>query len=50
MKISLKQLLCKHDYCWCRKIEPFHNLSGETQYLVFQKCGKVKDTRFIRNE
>lgn len=50
MRYSIKQLLCRHEYHWCRKVELFCNLSGETQYLVCEKCGKIKDTRFIRNE
>ena len=27
-----------------------HCISGETQYLVCLKCGKVKDTRFVEYE
>lgn len=46
----IKQLFCKHEYEWCRKIEPFYNLSGERVYYVCKKCGKVKDERFIRYE
>lgn len=43
-----KQLFCKHDYAWCKKLEPYHIISGETQYYVCMKCKKVKDKRFIR--
>ena len=51
----LKQLFCKHEYEWCKKVAPtgkiaFSNLDGETHYLVCQKCGKVKDTMFIKND
>lgn len=50
MKRFIKQFFCRHEYQWYRKIEPFYNLSGETQYLVCMKCGYIKNTRFIRNE
>lgn len=51
----LKQLFCKHEYEWCKKVAPtgkitFSNLGGETHYLVCQKCGKVKDTMFVKND
>lgn len=42
------RLFCKHKYIWCRKIEPYHCISGERLYFVCQKCGKIKDTRFIK--
>lgn len=48
MSKFFKRLFCRHHYQWCRKIELFHNLSGETQYYVCEKCGKIKDTRFVR--
>ena len=48
IKQFFKRLFCKHEFSWCRKVEKFHCISGETQYLVCQKCGKIKDTRFIR--
>ena len=48
IKQFFKGLFCKHEFSWCRKVEKFHCISGETQYLVCQKCGKIKDTRFIR--
>ena len=48
MKKNLKQLFCKHDYEWCRKVERYQILSGERQYLVCKKCGRVIDTIFIR--
>lgn len=39
---KIKQLFCKHDYAWCRKVRQYHRISGETHYLVCQKCGKIK--------
>lgn len=39
---KIKQLFCKHDYAWCRKVGQYHRISGETHYLVCQKCGKIK--------
>ena len=45
----IKQLFCKHDYQWCRKIESFSGLNGERVYLVCQKCGKVKDSMFLES-
>lgn len=50
MKRLFERLFCKHDYKWCRKIDKFFLLSGERQYLVCMKCGKVKDTRFFSYE
>lgn len=47
MRDLLKKLFCKHNYNWCRKIEKYSCISGETHYLVCDKCGKIKDTRFI---
>lgn len=43
----IKQLFCKHDYCWCKKIEKFSTISGDRAYLVCTKCGKIKDTMFL---
>ena len=48
IKCFFKRLLCKHEFTWCRKNDKFFSLSGETQYLVCLKCGKVKDTRYIK--
>lgn len=55
IKQFLKQLFCKHEYEWCRKVATpgkvlatFSGISGETHYLVCQKCGKVKDTMFVK--
>ena len=39
-----------YELTWCVKNEMFHCISGETQYLVCLKCGKVKDTRFVEFE
>lgn len=44
----IKQLFCKHEYRWCTRSELFFNLSGETRYLVCKKCGKIKDSMFIK--
>lgn len=48
IKLFFKRLFCKHEFTWCVKNEMFHCISGETQYLVCLKCGKVKDTRFVK--
>ena len=45
---KLKQLFCRHNFEWCEKVEKYLCISGQTQYLVCRKCGKVKDARFIR--
>lgn len=50
IKLFFKRLFCKHEFTWCVKNEMFHCISGETQYLVCLKCGKVKDTRFVEYE
>lgn len=50
IKLFFKRLFCKHEFTWCVKNEMFHCISGETQYLVCLKCGKVKDTRFVKYE
>lgn len=57
MKIKKKnkfaQLFCKHDYqtgILRKPNEPmFFNISGDTVTTVCAKCGKVKDSTFIRN-
>jgi hypothetical protein len=43
IKLFFKRLFCKHEFTWCVKNEMFHCISGETQYLVCLKCGKVQD-------
>lgn len=48
-KPLLLQLFCKHDYNWYRAQTMYFNLSGETQYKVCAKCGKLGDTRFVPN-
>ena len=48
IKWFFKRLFCKHEFTWCVKNEMFQCISGETQYLVCLKCGKVKDTRFVK--
>lgn len=48
IKLFFKRLFCKHEFTWCVKNEMFHCISGETRYLVCLKCGKVKDTRYIK--
>lgn len=50
IKLFFKRLFCKHEFTWCVKNDMFHCISGETQYLVCLKCGKVKDTRFVKYE
>lgn len=57
MKIKAKgrlaQLFCKHDYVQGVLSKPgapvFFNLSGETITTICCKCGKIKNTRFVRN-
>ena len=48
IKWFFKRLFCKHEFTWCVKNDMFQCISGETQYLVCLKCGKVKDTRFVK--
>jgi hypothetical protein len=48
-KPFLKRLVCKHEYQYYRKNEPYLNLSGETQYCICRKCGKRNGSRFVRN-
>lgn len=48
-KCKLSQLFCRHDGEWCRLHTTFSILSGEIQYKVCCKCGKVLDKRFIPN-
>ena len=48
MRDLLKKIFCKHNYDWSRRIEIHGLISGERHcYLVCDKCGKMKDTRFI---
>ena len=47
LRLFLRQLFCKDDCEWCRKIEMFQCLSGERHYFVCKKCGKVTDERFV---
>ncbi len=49
-KPKILQLFCKHDYGWYRAQTLYHVLSGETQYKVCKKCGKVGGKRFVTNE
>ena len=48
-KSKFLQLFCKHEYDWYRPQTAFFNLSGETQYKVCKKCGKIAEKRFVRN-
>lgn len=48
--LKIKQLFCKHEYRWCRENDKFCIISGETHYYICSKCGKIKDTRFIKYE
>lgn len=50
IKLFFKRLFCKHEFSWCRRITLFQSISGETHYLVCQKCGKIKDTKFYMYE
>ena len=38
----IAQLFCRHHGEWFKRQEPYFNLSGETQYKVCTKCGKVE--------
>lgn len=48
-KNFIARLFCKHDPQYYRKIEPYFNLSGETQYRICSKCGKRMGERFVPN-
>lgn len=48
-KSFIQRLVCKHDYQYYRKNEPYYNLSGEMQYCLCRKCGKRNGSKFIRN-
>lgn len=48
-KPKILQLFCKHKFNWYRADEPFFILSGETQYKICEKCGKVAEKRFVPN-
>ena len=56
IKDFFKQLFCKHEYVWCRKVHhgkilmKFQGISGDTHYLVCQKCGKIKDIMFVKDD
>jgi hypothetical protein len=50
MIMKIRQMFCKHDYELCRKVQPFHNLSGEQLYKRCTKCGKVIKDRFVSTE
>ena len=50
MLTKIRQMFCKHDYELCRKVQPFHNLSGEQLYKRCTKCGKVIKDRFVSTE
>ena len=48
-KSKLLQLFCRHKYGWYKPQTLFFNLSGETQYKVCEKCGKVGGKVFVPN-
>ena len=50
MKNKIKQLFCKHRYVEMIAISPFKCISGETIYIVCEKCGKVKGSYFREYE
>lgn len=49
---KIKQFFCKHQYSWYVEAPKsgFRNISGETRYLVCDKCGKVKSSYFAEYE
>lgn len=50
-KGKLGQFFCRHhNQEWLKKIEKYHNLSGDTHYLICKDCGKELDTRFISHD
>lgn len=46
-KNKIVQLFCHHEGVWCRRVEPYYSLSGERQYKVCKRCGKILDETFI---
>ena len=48
-KPKFLQIFCKHKYNWFRLQTKYFNLSGETQYKICEKCGKIAKKRFVRN-
>lgn len=48
---KFKSLFCKHRYGWYVKNHGgFVPISGETRYLICDKCGKEKGKIFARYE
>lgn len=48
---KIKQLFCKHkEIEYKKKIQPFHNIQGETVYMFCKDCGKLLGTKFMSNE
>lgn len=49
IKAKLKRLMCRHNISsWYTKSQQFYNLSGETQYLICDECGKEISTIFVK--
>lgn len=48
-KPKILQLFCKHDYGWFIAESSTFNISGQTQYKICKKCGKVGGKRFRSN-
>ncbi len=50
--MELKQIFCRHrktDW-YLKKGTGLQAISGETRYLVCERCGKIVDTSFHRYE
>ena len=48
-KIKIAQLFCRHkNKGWYTRQSTFHNLQGQTQYLICEDCGKELKTQFIK--
>ena len=52
IKLILKQTFCKHEYQEMKKVDTskYMCISGEEIYIVWKKCGKVKDSYFREYE
>ena len=50
IKDEIKQLFCKHKYVEMKENSIYKVISGDTIYIVCEKCGKVKASYFRRYE
>lgn len=47
---KLKQLFCKHEWEYVKKINKFQNLQGDMIYKRCCRCGKIVEYKFMTNE